>query len=618
MPTRTPAGAATTRLDALHRLQILDSDYEPPFDRIVRMAADAFDVPNVGIHLLDDERQWAKAFVGQRFVCPRDESVCQFTLEHDGLLVIPDLREDARTRDLAIVTGPPRIRFYAGMPLVTRDGHAVGTLCLIDMEPRAPLDAAGERSLREFAALVTETMELRVDYHRTQQSLQRAIEFDAVTGLRNRAEVLRSGQRLLDEKTPPVGIAVVKVQLDLMDKVVRVGGQEGHMAVLRQAADRLRQLLGPEDQLGRGDGDSFLVLRVRQQRAGGRQLEAWLDDTAARILDQLARPMLVSGKQVSITASLGLARFDDGSPANHAADAAAAAAFASQKQGGNRALRFSFEKFAAYRDRVGLEAELRTAIAESSFDLHYQPIVDMAAEGRVVGAEALVRWPRDDGRAIGPDRFIPLAEEVGLIHELGLWVFRTACRDLAAWQAQGWRHWVSVNLSPVQLTDPSLVRKLVEHADAAGVACRDVKLEITEGALATDVDDVGAKLEALSAAGFRLALDDFGTGHSSMARVIRLPFDTLKVDRGFVSDCPDGPGAAVVIAMSGLARHVSMDVVAEGVETERHERFLRDHGYTFGQGYRYARPMAADALRDHLEAAGATASVSSGPAPHRP
>lgn len=215
-----------------------------------------------------------------------------------------------------------------------------------------------------------------------------------------------------------------------------------------------------------------------------------------------------------------------------------------------------------------------------------------------------MRWPRGDKHAVGPDRFIPIAEETGLIHKLGLWVFEAACSDLAAWLRQGHDLWISVNLSPLQLDDPQLTEQLKRRTQAAGVDPSRIKLEITESALSTHINEIDYALQRLREAGFQLALDDFGTGHSSLARLIRMPFSTLKVDRGFVNDCPDGPGAAVVTSVSALAHDLHIDLVAEGVEHDGHERFLREHGYTLAQGYYYARPMSAEALTEHM---GATA-----------
>ncbi|MDX1676455.1 GGDEF and EAL domain-containing protein [Arsukibacterium sp.] len=599
MPQDNAAHKENARLDALDRLQIMHSGYEQPFDRIVRMVANLFDVPNVGIHLLDDSNQWVKAFEGQRFACPRDQSVCQFILEINELMVIPDLREDVRTRELAIVSGPPHLRFYAGMPLITSDGYTVGTLCLIDMQPRAGLDKAQQTQFQEFAALITEVMELRVHYQRTAQALHKATEFDAVTGLYNRVALIREGQRLLGQAGNDAATAVIKVRLDRMNLVLGSFGQQGGLAVMQTIAGRLSALSEPPVLLGRGNGNNFVLIRIGTDTDSQATLELWLNDMASRILTAVTQPIALAEHSINLTASLGLALMDNNTAVYHVVDAASAASLGSRELGGNQARRFSAEEFSAFRDRINIEAELRKAFSEQLFELHYQPIIDMSEQGQIRGAEALIRWPRPGNLPIGPDQFIPVAEEIGIISELGLWVFSTACRDLASWQ-QGRQLWIAVNLSPVQLTDPQLTDKLVSRAQAAGVSCSQIKLEITEGALETEYDSVSKTLRELHQAGFMLAVDDFGTGHSSMNRVIRMPFDALKVDRGFVSDCPDGAGAAVVTSMGALADQLNMELIAEGVETASQEAFLLQHGYRLAQGYRYARPMPADAFSNYL------------------
>lgn len=590
------------RLAALHRLEILDSGYEPPFDRIVGMVAEFFCVPNVGIHLLDDERQWVKAFEGQPFPCAREDSVCQFALSHDDLLVIPDLSKDSRTCGLDIVIREPHLRFYAGMPLWTRDGYAIGTLCLIDYQPRAALDIQKTQWLREFADLVIETMDIRVKYHQSQQGLLKAVEFDAITGLRNRESLLRESQRRLNTMQRQGGVAVIKIRLDRTDLVMGATGQTGTNEALSVTAQRLKVILGTDDLLGRGDGGTFLLVRVSNGPSAEQQLDSWLDTTASEILFRLAQPMNIAGHRINITASVGLAAFTDDSPVEKVADAAGAASIFAQTNGGNQAQHFTDNTSIQFKERAGMEAALRDALTHSAFEVHYQPIVDLSQGGCVVGAEALVRWPQNDKYVVGPDRFIPIAEKIGLIHDLGLWVFATVCRDLATWLSQGHDIWISVNISPLQLNDPQLNSNLIECAKAAGVDCSRFKLEITESALSLHSREVDHTFNQLREAGFLLALDDFGTGHSSLARLIRMPFDTIKVDREFVNHCPHGLGATVVASVSALARELGMILVAEGVEHESQERFLRNSGYSLAQGYYYARPMPAQKLTAHLTA----------------
>jgi EAL domain-containing protein (putative c-di-GMP-specific phosphodiesterase class I) len=250
----------------------------------------------------------------------------------------------------------------------------------------------------------------------------------------------------------------------------------------------------------------------------------------------------------------------------------------------------------AERQKLSLEGRLRRAVAQREFTVFYQPIMALQDGYRVVGAEALLRWPQPEGETpIGPDVFIPLAEELGLMDRLGLQVFEDSCYQLRLWQeaAGGRDFWVSVNLAPTQLKDPHLASRFVAIARQAGVDPSHIKLEVTESAFEEGFDVSGQVIDELAAAGFPLALDDFGTGHSSLSRLINMPFNLLKIDRSFVNQTPDGPGAAVVTSLRHLAGCLHLDSLGEGVESEAHEQFLRDLGYEYAQGYRYSKPLPA-------------------------
>lgn len=201
-----------------------------------------------------------------------------------------------------------------------------------------------------------------------------------------------------------------------------------------------------------------------------------------------------------------------------------------------------------------------------------------------------------------PAFFIPLAEEIGVIDELGRRVFEQACQQLAVWHAAGHRLWISVNLAPAQLDAPDLCRELEHMVREAGIEPTDIKLEVTESSLNRDYAAAQRVLGELREAGFRLALDDFGTGFSSLSRIIRLPFSVIKLDRGFVSDCPGGPGAAVVSSLSDLAASLGMETVAEGIETAEQQAYVRAEGVQYGQGYYYAAPLYPAGFLEWLEA----------------
>ena len=239
---------------------------------------------------------------------------------------------------------------------------------------------------------------------------------------------------------------------------------------------------------------------------------------------------------------------------------------------------------------------MQVAVSNKSLVLFYQPVIDLLS-GRAVGAEALLRWPRSDGEAsIGPDQFIPLAEKLGLMVELGGQVFEDACLQLRRWQELSGNEafWISVNVSPTQLQDPNLADRFIAISQAIDVSPANIKLEITETALEFDLGEASNVINKLVAAGFSLALDDFGTGYSSMGRLIDMPFKLIKVDKAFVKQTPDGRGAGVVASLSQLSHHLQIDALGEGVETAAHEAFLISLNYRYAQGFYYAKPMSAD------------------------
>ena len=247
------------------------------------------------------------------------------------------------------------------------------------------------------------------------------------------------------------------------------------------------------------------------------------------------------------------------------------------------------------RREIELEGKLQRAVTEREVILFYQPIMDLCT-GEVVGAEALARWPQPDGHfPIGPDRFIPLAEELGLMDRLGTQVFEDACLQLRDWQEHpgNGAFWVSVNVAPAQLHDPTLAERFSAITQATGVSPACVKLEITESALEGGLDEVVRVLDDLAAAGFPLALDDFGIGYSSLGRLIDMPFSLIKVDKTFVWQTPEGRGTGVVTSLSALSSYLHLHALGEGVENAVQEAFLREYNYRYAQGFYYAKPMAA-------------------------
>jgi len=421
---------------------------------------------------------------------------------------------------------------------------------------------------------------------------------DAVTGALDRRGMLLDLQRFIDEAATADSVtALVELQLKRVLRLNKVLSLKAINQLLSDIGERLGNELNPGESLARPHEHTFAVLMPVATEAMAGADGYLVARVRALIAAATDEAFDVGGDALRVTIGAGIARAPADSRDAHelAVFADEAAQRASHKDADP--IRWA-DCRAVEREhhQLALEHSLRRAISQGELAVHYQPIVDLTSNS-VAGAEALVRWPQPAGNApIGPDEFIPLAEELGLMDRLGRRAFEQACRQLRRWQqrADSEVFWVSVNVAPDQLRDPNLTERFLAIAQAEDVSPACVKLEITESALEQSLDELNPVINGLVAAGFPLALDDFGKGHSSLARLIELPFSVIKVDRCFVWQTPDGRGASVVASLSQLTKYLKLDALGEGVETPAHEAFLRQCGYTYAQGYYYGQPVAAE------------------------
>lgn len=594
------------RLEALHRLNIIDTGTEEVFDTITHLAASLFGVEVATIHLVDDHRQWVKASSnGIRAPdTPVGKTFCELTVTRKHLILVPDLRKDPFFHDSEFVTGPMKLCFYAGMPLITKDGHAVGALCLLDTRANI-FETFSDHQInlyRDLADIVTRTMELRENHLNAQTRFLQASEEDGVTGLVNsRGVLVHLNEQFSHDDGWSEGVAgMIEVRLQGVERIRRAFGTVFSNQLLQQVAERIQKAIQPSDLLARTNDASFLVTRVSTastEKRARNLIKKWAEELAHKLLEEFNLPFVIDEQSFYLTAHLGLAYSVSGDSSGYSVlERADRAAVKAQTESPNASsMHWSGPELSEeYKHAVDIESRLRQAIEEEHLTVVFQPIVDLNSGNKIVGAEALVRWPQSGEPAIGPDFFVPMAEELGLIDQMGLWVFKEACQTLKHWRdVCGQDLWMSVNVSPKQLQDPDLAFRLVTITQNAGLNPAQIKLEITESGLIEQFDQVALLLKKLADSGFKLALDDFGTGHSSLSRLIHLPFSVLKVDRAFVSDSPEGPGAAVVVSLSSLAESLRLETVGEGVETQSQESFLRQNGYHFAQGYLYAKPLEA-------------------------
>ncbi|XVU21132.1 putative bifunctional diguanylate cyclase/phosphodiesterase [Actinoplanes sp. CA-054009] len=445
-----------------------------------------------------------------------------------------------------------------------------------------------------ITVLLVVRMTLALRLARRQASVMRhMVRHDALTGLPNRhlltTEVASSGALILFD---------LDGFKDVNDRLGHTIGDELLVAV----AGRLRPLLRPGEQLARTGGDEFALLLPSSD-----PIEA--SSRAGDVLAALRPPVEVSGHTLHVTGSAGVRLLAPGAEVAEALSDADLALYAAKAAGKDRAELYDPRLRQEQIDRVRMVEHLRAGLENDEFTVHYQPIVALRS-GLIVAVEALVRWTPPGRPPIGPDRFIPAAEDSGLIIELGERVLRRACADAALWHGR-YGIAVTVNVSPRQLTDPLFTAKANRAIADSGLPPSALTLEITEGVLIGSGVQALAHLHALRSDGVRVAIDDFGTGYSSLAYLRDLPIDTLKIDKSFMpADPTDRRQTALVRAVVDLARSLDLTTVAEGVETDHHADLLRELGCDRGQGYLFARPGPAAQVTDLLTGSWTASSTS--------
>ncbi|WP_440110090.1 EAL domain-containing protein [Acidovorax sp. BL-A-41-H1] len=429
--------------------------------------------------------------------------------------------------------------------------------------------------------------------------------YDALTQLPNRRLLVdRLRQVLATSERTGDNTAVLFVDLDNFKTLNDTRGHEVGDLLLRQVAARLRGSVREQDTVARLGGDEFVVV-LQSLSPDAQEAAAHSRVLGEKLLHDLRQPYDLAGYEHHITASIGVTLLRDHlAPLDEVLKQADMAMYRAKDAGRNTLRFFDPDMQQAVNRRALLESELHTGLRLSQFLLLYQPQVDSA--GRVTGAEALVRWQHPGRGMVPPSEFIPLAEETGLILPLGDWVMETAMRQQAQWSSTpGLAHLqLAINVSARQFLQEDFVDQLLAMVRRTGANPNNIKLELTESLLLDNVDNVIAIMRALKAHGLGFALDDFGTGYSSLSYLKRLPLDQIKIDQGFVRDVLlDATDAAIARSIIGLADSLGLSVIAEGVETEEHYRFLLAHGCKAFQGYLFGRPLALDAFERQALAA---------------
>ncbi len=426
-----------------------------------------------------------------------------------------------------------------------------------------------------------------------QQRIESLSRRDPLTGVANRRQLTDVvAAAVLDAQRTGSSLALLVVDLDRFRHVNDSLGHEMGDRVLLDVAQRIQGCLRQDDLLARLGGDQFAVVVLPAD-------EAAAEATARRILKVVAQPCSLEGAQFTLTCSVGLALAPShGASADELVRHAEAAMRAVKAAGRANYRMHQARAVVDRRSHMLLDHAMRQALVSGRFRLHYQPQVSLG-DGRIVGAEALLRWRDPELGEISPGRFIPVAEDSGFIVPIGDWVLSQAVRQIALWHSKGLSIPVAVNVSALQFQQSHFVDRVANVVAVSGIPASLLELELTESILVHDADDALQRLHALSRLGVRLSIDDFGTGYSSLAYLKRFPIDKLKIDRSFITGLPqDDSDAGIVRAILQMARALDMKVIAEGVETEAQRQFLQDAGCDGFQGYLFA--PALDALSFEL------------------
>jgi diguanylate cyclase (GGDEF)-like protein/PAS domain S-box-containing protein len=519
------------------------------------------------------------------YTSPQIEEMLGYTPQEwaaNRSLFLELLHEEDRERVLAAherthTTGEP---LHADYRLQARDGRVVW----VHDEAHLINDPqTGEPVLQGYLLDITDRRE-------AEEQLRHQAFHDPLTGLANRALFTDRVQHALVVRSGDAAVLFLDI-----DDFKAVNDGLGHLAgddLLKAVGERLRNSLSPTHTVARMGGDEFAIL-VEQADAAAAALDA-----AERITIALQAPFEIDGREVFVTASVGIAVGGDADELLRCSDVAM---YGAKTSGKAQYVVYSPPMDDQVVGRLELVADLRRALSDGELVVHYQPTVELES-GRIVGVEALVRWQHPTRGLLQPADFVGVAEETGQIVEIGRWVLDEACRQAARWRGElAYDLGVSVNVSTRQIRRPGLIEDARAALRTSGLAPHALTLEITESALARRREEMTAILEEATALGVLLALDDFGTGYSSLSLLRDLPVQTLKIDRSFVQTVDAGPGSsAFVQAIVDLAQALRLTAVAEGVERPIQVTALRRIGCVYGQGFHFARPMAPHALEQLL------------------
>ena len=582
-PSHLSAQKEELRLAALQSLDLLDTPESDSFDRITRLASFFFGTPISAMSLTDRSRQWFKSYHGvENREIPREGAPCAEVTESQQVLHIPNLLDHKRYQNCGLAQAG--IRFYAGAPLTTRQGHTLGAFCVLDSKPRE-LSQEQLSQLQDMAAMVMSQVELQHEFGRV----------DPVSGLPNRYQLAADLEDVarLQHQTSRVLLLIEIADLRHVNESVSVLGSTYLEELLRVCAVRIRAALRKGSVLFHVGFAAFAVVLDDAR-------DLW-QEVIDIISDALRTPIEIGGGVVSVTAGYGVAPFDARTTIATDALRMATSAVHEARQNDLQFAVYNESSHAAHQRRFTILRCLRESLAqEHHFHLVYQPRVDVAT-GLCIGAEALLRWSHPELGNISPGEFIPIIEQTNLAGPMTRWVLGNALAQLHAWKVSGQQLRISINVSARNLEELDFAQQVASALSLYGIGAHEIELEFTESALIRHEGRVHRQLEQLRQLGIELAIDDFGTGYSSFSYLQKLPAQVVKLDQSFIRNVgSDEKGILLVGAMIRMSHDLGYRVVAEGVETREVFDLLKTLQCDEIQGYFFARPLTVAALEEFL------------------
>ncbi|PRY65824.1 EAL domain-containing protein (putative c-di-GMP-specific phosphodiesterase class I) [Vreelandella songnenensis] len=573
------------RLFALRQLNLLDTSPSESFDRITRMASQLFDLPIAAVSLTDENRQWFKSRVGvDHWEIPRETAPCADVCDSSKLLVIPDLLASKNYRNSHLANSG--IRFYAGAPLITREGHTLGAMCVLGTQPRE-VSEQEQATLQDLATMVMAQIELQHAFGR----------IDPLTGLSNRHQFAEDLQDMQRDAPNGQRVALFTQVVDASElgTLHRTVGPAFLDDLARITARCLQQAIGSKSKLYHLGGCQFVHLVEHKS-------DADLLEEATRL--RLALLALESAQAIPVLVrpTMGIAPFRLSDVTAEDVLRTAHAACLDAHQAGKAAGLFSLDLDAHYQRRFSLLGDIGPAL-ESADELYllFQPRVSLAT-GECLGAEALLRWQHPTLGEVSPNEFIPLIENTPMVKPLTQWVLHHVVQQAAAWHRAGKTLQISVNVSATNLEEEDFALRLLDLMARMGLPSTAIEVELTESAMISQGEVATTQLKALIAAGLRVAIDDFGTGYSSLAYLHEIPAHTVKIDRSFITELgEDARTETLVNSMISMAHDLGYRVVAEGIENDTSYRRLMELGCDEAQGYFIAKPLLPTAFETWLQ-----------------